>query len=249
MAQNIYDDAAFHEGYSQFPRSRLGLAGAPEWASLRAMLPAIAGLRILDLGCGFGYFCRWAAENGAAEILGLDLSEKMLAVAVENSAGLDIAYGRMDLENFDLPGRNFDLVYSSLAVHYLADFDALCAKVRRFLPAGGKFVFSMEHPLYAARANPEWIPDADGNNAFLVKEYLREGKRLTDWIAPGIVKYHRTIATTINTLQAHGLKLDHIDEWGPSPDQIKANPEWEDDSLRPMFLLISASVQAPSNQI
>ena len=247
MAQNIYDDAAFHEGYSQFPRSRLGLAGAPEWASLQAMLPAIAGLRVLDLGCGFGYFCRWAAENGAAEVLGLDLSEKMLAVAVENSAGLGIAYERADLETFDLPDRQFDLVYSSLAVHYLANFEALCAKVRRFLPAGGRFVFSMEHPLYAARANPEWIPDADGNNAFLIKDYLREGKRLTDWIAPGIVKYHRTIATTINSLQANGLWLDHIDEWGPSPAQLQANPEWQDEAMRPMFLLVGVTADARQN--
>lgn len=241
MAQNIYDDEAFHEGYSQFPRSRLGLAGAPEWASLQAMLPTVAGLRILDLGCGFGYFCRWAAENGAASVLGLDLSEKMLDRAKAESTNPAIRYERVDLETFELPGENFDLVYSSLAVHYLADFDALCAKVRRFLPDGGRFVFSMEHPLYAARANPEWIPDADGNRAFLVKDYLAEGKRLTDWIAPGIVKYHRTIATCINTLRANGFTLDHIDEWGPSPAQLEANPDWVDDSQRPMFLLIGVT--------
>lgn len=244
MAQNIYDDAVFHQGYSQFPRSRLGLAGAPEWPSLAAMLPAVAGLRILDLGCGFGFFCRWAAENGAAEVLGLDLSEKMLAGAVEQSAGLAIRYERMDLETFDLPGQTFDLIYSSLAVHYLADFDALCAKVRRMLADNCRFVFSMEHPLYAARANPEWTADAGGNRAFLVKDYLAEGERLTDWIAPGIVKYHRTIATCINTLQRNGLRLDHIDEWGPSPTQLEANPEWADDSLRPMFLLVGASAIA-----
>ncbi len=72
MAQNIYDNGAFFEGYSQFPRSREGLAAAGEWPAVRAMLPPLENLHILDLGCGLGYFCRWAAENGAAEVTGLD---------------------------------------------------------------------------------------------------------------------------------------------------------------------------------
>jgi len=79
MPQNIYDNPEFFAGYSQFLRSREGLAGAPEWPTLRSMLPPMAGLRVLDLGCGFGAFARWAREVGAAHVLGVDLSEKMLA--------------------------------------------------------------------------------------------------------------------------------------------------------------------------
>ena len=60
MTQNIYDDSGFFEGYSQLPRSVHGLAAAPEWPALRAHLPDMKGLRVLDLGCGFGWFCRWA---------------------------------------------------------------------------------------------------------------------------------------------------------------------------------------------
>lgn len=63
MTQNIYDDPDFFEGYGQLPRSRDGLDGAPEWPSLRAMLPNVAGRRVVDLGCGYGWFCRWAAEQ------------------------------------------------------------------------------------------------------------------------------------------------------------------------------------------
>jgi len=78
VAQNIYDRPDFFEGYSQLDRSTEGLSGAPEWPALRAMLPDVRDLRVLDLGCGFGWFCRWAREHGAAEVLGLDLSERML---------------------------------------------------------------------------------------------------------------------------------------------------------------------------
>jgi hypothetical protein len=56
MTQNIYDDDGFFAGYSQLPRSREGLAAAPEWPSLRGLLPAMGGQRVLDLGCGFGWF-------------------------------------------------------------------------------------------------------------------------------------------------------------------------------------------------
>jgi SAM-dependent methyltransferase len=241
LAQNIYDDAAFFEGYSQFPRSREGLAAAGEWPALRAMLPPIEGLRVLDLGCGFGAFCRWATENGASRVVGLDLSERMLETARQRSGALPIRYERADLESFELPGQVFDLVFSSLAMHYVADFDTLCRRVRQLLVNGGKFVFSMEHPIYAARANPEWTIDANGNRAFVVSNYLSEGERLTDWIASAVVKHHRLISTCINSLQENGLRLDWIDEWGPSDAQLAGHPDWIDDRLRPIFLLIAAS--------
>lgn len=52
MTQNIYDDLDFFEGYSRLERSIHGLDGAPEWPALRALLPEVTGLRVLDLGCG-----------------------------------------------------------------------------------------------------------------------------------------------------------------------------------------------------
>ena len=74
MTQNIYDDPKFFEGYSRLPRSVAGLDGAPEWPALRALIPALQGCSVVDLGCGYGWFCRWAREAGAARVLGLDVS-------------------------------------------------------------------------------------------------------------------------------------------------------------------------------
>ena len=65
MAQNIYDNPAFFEGYAQLPRSVQGLDGAPEWPALKAMLPDLTGKAVIDLGCGYGWFCRAARELGA----------------------------------------------------------------------------------------------------------------------------------------------------------------------------------------
>jgi 2-polyprenyl-3-methyl-5-hydroxy-6-metoxy-1,4-benzoquinol methylase len=84
MTQNIYDLPDFFDQYSRMDRSMHGLAGAPEWTSLCSMLPGLRGVRVLDLGCGFGWFCRWAREQGAASVLAVDVSEKMLERATDD---------------------------------------------------------------------------------------------------------------------------------------------------------------------
>lgn len=76
MAQNIYDNQAFFDGYAQLSRSVHGLDGAPEWPTIRSILPDLHGKKVVDLGCGYGWFCRSAREQNAASVLGLDLSEK-----------------------------------------------------------------------------------------------------------------------------------------------------------------------------
>src|SRR5260221_3890608 len=117
MTQNIYDDEGFFAGYSRLPRSVEGLDAAPEWPALRALLPALHGRAVLDLGCGFGWFCRWAREQGAARVLGIDASDKMLTRARATTPDAAITYNRADMEQLELPLESFDLVYSSLALH------------------------------------------------------------------------------------------------------------------------------------
>ncbi|MDT8871069.1 class I SAM-dependent methyltransferase [Komagataeibacter rhaeticus] len=121
MSQNIYDQPDFFHGYSQLPRSRAGLDAAAEWPAMQALLPPLARARIVDLGCGFGWFCRWASARHAGSVLGIDLSENMLARARGFGHDAAITYARQDLETLDLPAAAFDLAYSSLALHYIRD--------------------------------------------------------------------------------------------------------------------------------
>ena len=60
MKENKYDDPRFFEQYSQMTRSRQGLQGAGEWRELQKLLPDFSGKRVLDLGCGYGWHCRYA---------------------------------------------------------------------------------------------------------------------------------------------------------------------------------------------
>ena len=122
MKTSRYDDETFFEKYGQMDRSRLGLAGAGEWETLETLLPDFAGRRVLDLGCGYGWHCIYAAEHGAASVTGVDLSEKMLAVAREKTRLPQVTYLRGDMAEIAFPPDSFDVVLSSLAIHYLPSF-------------------------------------------------------------------------------------------------------------------------------
>ena len=240
MAQNIYDNDAFLKEYSRLPRSIEGLDGAPEWPALRSMLPDLHGLNVVDLGCGVGWFCRWARESGAAHVLGIDVSEKMLERARVETHDAVITYIRADMEHLELPASSFNLAYSSLAFHYIEDLSMLMTQVHRALVAGGHLVFSVEHPIFMAPSDPRFSVDAAGRATWPVDGYLDEGFRSTDWLAKGVVKQHRTVATWINTLVEVGFTISHVEDWGPSQEQIASHPEWADEHQRPPFLLVSA---------
>ncbi len=239
MAQNIYDDPDFLAGYSEFPRSKIGLSATGEWPVFRALLPPASGLRVVDLGCGFGQLSRWLDAQGAKSVTGIDLSEKMLARARAESSSA-IEFRRADLDTLDLAPASADLIVSSMAFHYVEDFGRLARMLFDALVPGGNLVFSVEHPIYAARAEPEWVTAADGRQAFAIADYAIEGKRVTNWITPGVVKYHRSMATMLNILTRAGFAYVVTDEWKPSEDQLHDHPEWrETEFTRPMFLLVA----------
>ncbi|MCT8974143.1 class I SAM-dependent methyltransferase [Microbaculum marinisediminis] len=240
MAQNIYDNPAFFAGYSQLPRQVHGLDGAPEWPVVRDMLPSLDGKRVVDLGCGFGWASRWIRENGAASVLGIDLSEKMLARARAETTDPAIAYRIDNLETLQLPAATFDLAYSALTFHYVRDFDRLARMLHAAIVPGGDLVFTIEHPIFMAAAHPHWIADEDGRKTWPVNGYAVEGERRTDWFAKGVLKYHRTVATTLNTLMAAGFELSRVEEFAPTPEQIAAMPDLAEELERPMLLLVSA---------
>lgn len=240
MTQNIYDRPEFFAGYSQLPRSIRGLDGAPEWPAIRALVPDLAGKRVVDLGCGFGWFARWARAAGAASVLAVDISENMIARAKADTKDPAIDYVIADLERLDLPASSFDFAYSSLALHYVADFRRLVTTVHRALVPDARFVFTIEHPIYMAPTRPEWSIDGEGRRTWPLDRYLVEGPRTTDWLAKGVVKQHRIMGTTLNTLIAAGFAIHHVEEWQPAPEQIAANPELAQELDRPMFLLIAA---------
>lgn len=241
MAQNIYDDPDFFAGYSQLPRQVKGLEGAPEWPSIRALLPDPTGKAVADLGCGFGWASRWFREQGAASVLGLDLSQNMIDRARADTEDEGVTYRIADLDRLELPEASFDLIYSALTFHYVEDFGRLMNMLHRALTPGGDLVFTIEHPIFMAAAHPKWTQDEDGRKTWPVNGYSKEGLRRTDWFTEGVVKHHRTLATTLNTLIDAGFSLRRIEEFAPTSEQIEAMPELAEEMERPMMAMILAT--------
>ncbi|BBB14635.1 cyclopropane fatty acyl phospholipid synthase [Candidatus Rickettsiella viridis] len=242
MPQNIYDNPDFFGEYSQLNRSKRGLEGAPEWPALCAQLPLLKNLNIVDLGCGYGWFCRYAKEQGAAQVLGIDISEKMIEKAKTMPYADSINYRISDMEQLALPQSTFNLVYSSLTLHYIENISELLKNIYDALVPDGHFVFSLEHPIYTApiQKNPDWIISTDGKKSWPVNHYQQEGERIKNWLGKAVKKQHRTLGTYLNLLIQQGFTLSHVEEWGPSKEQLAAIPELMDERERPMLLLIAA---------
>lgn len=179
-------------------------------------------------------------KQGANSVLGLDLSENMISRAKADTNDPGIEYRVVDLEMIELPAAAFDLAYSALTFHYIRDFSRLVRMVHQALVPGGHIVFTIEHPIFMAAVHPHWIADEDGRKTWPVNCYSIEGERQTDWFAKGVIKYHRTIGTTLNTLIRAGFRILAVEEFAPSPEQITQTPELEEELERPMMLLVSA---------
>ncbi|SMO60656.1 Methyltransferase domain-containing protein [Chryseobacterium rhizoplanae] len=240
MKENKYDNPSFFDQYEKMLRSQIGLEGAGEWHTLKNMLPDFQGKHILDLGCGFGWHCRYAMENGAESVIGIDLSERMLAKAQEINNLEGIQYERKALEDVDYPAEKFDIILSSLTLHYVESFDTIVQHIYKWLSPGGFFVFSVEHPVFTAEGGQDWVYDKNGEKTcWPIDRYFMEGKRNTTFLGENVIKYHRTLTSYLNTLLKHGFKIKEIVEPEPDQEMLKEIPEMKEELRRPMMLLIS----------
>lgn len=236
-----YDDRVFFEKYAQMERSRKGLEGAGEWPTLEGMLPDLNGLRMLDLGCGYGWHCRYAIQQGASAVVGVDLSERMLERARSMGEDARITYVHAAMETIDFPKASFDLILSSLAFHYVADYPGLLKRLHAVLRPQGQLLFSCEHPIFTAQGPQEWERDAQGNiRHFPVDHYFAEGARDACFLGEHVVKYHRTLTTLLHGLVENGFVIEDVQEPKPTAAMLAADEQMKEELRRSMMLIVSA---------
>lgn len=244
---NIYDNDKFFSQYARMTRSRAGLSGAGEWHQFRRMFPDMRGMTVLDLGCGYGWHCRYAAEQGAESVLGIDLSEKMIAEARRRNDDEKIAYRVCGLEEYEYPEKTYDCVISNLALHYVEDLDSVYRRVWNTLKPGGIFLLNIEHPVFTAGVREDWIYDEKGRAMYWpVDDYYYPGERITLFLGENVKKYHHTLTQIPMGLLNSGFALRAVEEAMPDPDMMDM-PGMRDEMRRPMMLLVKAERECLDN--
>jgi ubiquinone/menaquinone biosynthesis C-methylase UbiE len=242
MKQNIYDVPGFFEGYKRMRENRAGLNEVLEQPAMMALLPDVKNMAVLDLGCGAGEFCRRLSVLGASNVIGVDISTNMIELA-QKDVPAGVSYQTLAMEDVVFPDHSFDLVVSSLAFHYVKDLPVLFSKIQKWLKPGGLLLFSMEHPIAtcAQGIHHGWIKDAADNKLYWPLDcYHQEGLRESHWFVKGVIKYHRTFTSILNSLIEAGFTIRAIDEPVAAEADEELWPVLAEARRRPPFLLVKA---------
>lgn len=241
--QNEYDNELFFKEYAKMSRSTDGLNAAGEWHQLKPLFPDLTGKTVLDLGCGYGWHCKYAEDMGASSILGIDISHKMIETAKARNAGNSITYHLCGIEEYEYPEETYDLVVSNLALHYIEDLEPVFKKVHQTLKQNGTFLFNIEHPSFTAGVNQDWIYKEDGTPAYWpMDDYYYPGERHTRFLGCDVVKYHHTLTQILMGLIDSGFEIKAVIEAEP-PEDMMDIPSFKDEMRRPMMLLVKAEKQ------
>ena len=239
VRQNIYDDPEFFAGYQAMRARRSGAHETTVKPLLDRLLPDLRGSRVLDLGCGDGWFSRDAITRGAESVVAVDPSARMLAEAARQTNDRRIEYRRGFVEDIELPSHGFDRAVSVFALHYVEDMAAALRRLAGWLAPSGVLVLVLEHPIYLASAPDREFEGLSGNPPrWLLQGYGVEGPRTEHWFVDGVMKYHRKLSTILNAVVDAGLAIDHVVEpiAGPPADARTM----AEDAARPVVLGVRA---------
>lgn len=241
--QNIYDNETFFNEYMKLREREVNANNLFELPTLYSMMPDLNGKKILDLGCGSGERCLDYLRLGAASVTGIDISEKMLDVARKEHSDPKITYINMAMEDIGGIDDTFDVVISSLALHYVEDFSGVVGNVYRLLSDGGIFLFSQEHPLATcySGSGDRWTRDENGRKLHVnISNYCVERRNDSTWFVEGVQRYHRMFSTIVNTLSNAGFRILQMTEPYPTEELVQKYPDYYDLYHKPDFLFVKS---------
>ena len=239
----LYDNKQFFNKYKELRENENNANDLEEKPEMLSLMPDLKGKRVLDLGCGYGNLCKTCADLGAEYVKGVDISKLMLDEAVHNCVDYNnITFELLNLDNLDKLNEKYDVVVSSLVMHYIEDFDKLCSNVNNLLNKDGIFLFSQEHPIFTANMNGvTWQTDIDNNvTNIVVDNYVNSGKRNVTWFINGVIKYHRTFSDIINALISNDFMIEKTTEPTVPDEIIKRYPTLIRCKCVPYYLFVRA---------
>lgn len=233
----VYDEKDFLESYLKRRGRKESPNNAIEEPIVWKLIGDVKGKEILDLGCGDGSFGIELLKAGAASYRGIDGSIEMAQLAKKATAPWGGKIEKGDLELFQANGAQYDLIVSRFVIHYLSDIERLFEEIHRALLPGGKFVFTVQHPVttsaFASKAKGERRGD------WLVDDYFNEGERNEHWIGKTVVKHHRTIETYFTALANAALTVTALKEGRPIRANFDSDDEFERRERIPLMLILA----------
>lgn len=205
------------------------------------LLGDVAGLNILDLGCGEGGYARELARRGAS-VTAVDCSRDAIAYASAEAAkeGLPITCLLRNSNLLDgLTDQSFDRVLCAMMLMDVEDFDGTLREVSRVLKPGGEAVISILHPCFKPPVEHHWFHDENGIEV-RVRDYFRpESWEGTIGSSQKTVIYrHRTLSDYVKGFTRHGLTLTDLDEPLPTEAQCRQSPRIAWLTKIPMYMFM-----------
>ena len=207
-----------------------------------AMCGEVKGLRVLDVGCGSGYFSRAMAERGAT-VVGVDIAENMIEHA--RTAGGDIEYQVLDAAKISPALGQFDLVTSCLALQDMPNPDRVMKAIYTVMKPRARLVASIEHPCTATPLRG-WERGEDGKKRWLcIDRYYERGpieftwKRFAYKFTTSAL--HVTLSDWFTWFIAAGLQIRAFDEPRPTKDAVRKNPDLADARRVPYFAMFDVA--------
>ncbi|MBZ5202362.1 class I SAM-dependent methyltransferase [Planomicrobium chinense] len=232
---SVYDQTDFLSNYLKRRGRQESPNNAIEKPIIYELLGEAMGKHILDLGCGNADFGRELLAAGAASYEGVEGSEAMALLAEEALRETPGTLFQGTMEEYPFPEKQFDLVTSRFAIHYVEDIQTLFAKVHRSLKEQGQFLFSVQHPLTTSSFASKLSGERREN--WLVDDYFIQGERKEPWIDKIVVKHHRTIEAYFTALAKAGFKITALREGEPDRRLFNSEEEYQRRRRIPVMLV------------
>ena len=193
------------------PEITWGVWGIPE--STVGVLPDLAGLDVIELGCGTGYFGSWLKRGGARRVVGVDITPAQLATArrVNEETGMGLEFIEANAESVPLPDASFDLAVSEYGASIWCDPYIWIPEAARLLREGGELVFLQNTPLSML-----CMPDVGKVEERLLRPQL--GMHRLEWADddPG-VEFHLGHGDLVRVLRRSGFEIvDLVELFAPA---------------------------------
>ena len=239
----FYDDDDIFKNYQKRRKRPDNPNDALEKPIILELIGNVKYADVLDLGCGAGEFGSLLFDLGCHSYTGIEASQQMVDLACQTLRSDKTQIIQSYIEDYYYPKNRYHLIVSRLALHYVEDLKPLFRQLRSALKQGGRFVFSVEHPVLTSHNESLDISGGKREN-WIVDNYFYTGRRQVNWMGKDVTKYHRTVEDYFRLLQETGFTILNLRESKPKLENFNNSDEFERRHRIPLFLFFCVIPQS-----